>query len=196
MRRKRVKSFLQIFGRVVLTLVFCLFTLSAIAFLFPQQFLTVDSGAIRADEMVVLGGGDGRAERAAELFKEGAAPGILVTGFGDCETNIQVLLKNGVPASVITPEPRALTTLQNAQFSLPLLRKMGAHRVIIVTSWFHSRRALACFEHLAPDLKFYSRPTYLEYQPQKLNREGFSPHVNLEYAKLLDYWFAHGVWPF
>jgi len=190
-----MNSFYHIFGRVIVTLVLGAITLGAAAFLFPQQVLTVDSGDTRADELVVLGGGDGRAERAGELFKQGAAPGILVTGYGDCESNVQVLEKNGVPAQVITPEPKAFTTLENAEFSIPLLRKMGAHRVILVTSWFHSRRALACFEHFAPDIKFYSRPSYIDYQPKKLNREGFSEHVNIEYAKLLDYWISHGVWP-
>ncbi len=185
----------QLFWRVVITLVFVAITLGAAAFLFPQQVLTVDSGDTKADELVVLGGGDGRAERGAELFKQGVAPGILVTGYGDCETNIQVLEKNGVPASVITAEPKALTTLENAEFSIPLLRNMGAHRVILVTSWFHSRRAVACFGHFAPDIEFYSRPSYIDYQPKKLNREGFSEHVNIEYAKLLEYLILHGVWP-
>jgi len=191
----KLTRFHHIFWRVVLTLFFCAITLGTVAFLFPQQFLTVDSGDTKADELIVLGGGDGRAERAAELFKQGAAPGILVTGYGDCESNVELLEKNGVPASAITLEPKALTTLENAEFSIPLLRKMGAHRVILVTSWFHSRRALACFEHFAPDIKFYSRPSYIDYQPKKLNREGFSEHVNIEYAKLVEYWILHGVWP-
>jgi len=184
-----------LFLRILIALFFVAITLAVAAFLFPQQFLTIDSGDTKADELVVLGGEDGRAERAVELFKQGAAPGILVTGYGDCESNVQVLEKNGVPAKVITLEPKALTTLENAEFSIPLLRQMGAHRVILVTSWFHSRRALACFEHFAPDIKFYSRPCYSDYQPKKLNREGFSEYVNIEYAKLLEYGILHGVWP-
>jgi uncharacterized SAM-binding protein YcdF (DUF218 family) len=73
---------------------------------------------------------------------------------------------------------------------------MGAHRVILVTSWYHSRRALACFEHFAPDMKFYSRPSYVEDHSWKLNRGGYSKHVNIEYVKILGYWVGHGVWPF
>ena len=48
---------------------------------------------------------------------------------------------------------------------------MGAQRVIIVTSWYHSRRALACFEHYAPDMKFYSRPSYFGYVGRNENAE-------------------------
>jgi uncharacterized SAM-binding protein YcdF (DUF218 family) len=191
-----MRRFYKIIARLIITLLWVAVTLGVTAFLFPQQVLTRDSGDVKGDVMVVLGGGDGRAERAAELFKQGTAPRVLVTGAGDCETNVQELERRGVPASMITMESKSLTTLENAKFSLPLLREMGVHRVIIVTSWFHSRRALACFEHFAPEMKFYSRPSYLDYQPKRLNREGFSEHVNMEYAKLLGYWSFYGVWPF
>jgi len=187
--------FFSILLRIGLALFFIAITLAAAAFLYPQQFLTIDSGDTKGDEIVVLGGGDGRADRAAELYRQGAAPGVLVTGYGDCASNIQELEKDGVPASVITAEPNALSTLENAEFSIPILRKMGAHRVILVTSWFHSRRALACFEHFAPDIQFASRPSYLDYEPKQPNRAGFGDYVNMEYLKMLDYWFSHGVCP-
>ena len=88
-----------------------------------------------------------RPERAAELFKEHAAPRIIVSGFGDCEINRRILLKAGVPANAIQLEDRSRTTRENAGFTIQLLRAENVHRVILVTSWYHSRRALACFEH-------------------------------------------------
>lgn len=187
--------FFRIFMRLVLTFVFLGVTLAAVAFLYPQQALTIDSGETRGDELVVLGGEDGRAERAAELYHQGVAPGVLCTGYGDCAKNVAVLEKLGVPAPAIMAEPNALSTLQNAQLSIPLLRKMGARRIIIVTTWYHSRRALAVFEHVAPDLQFASRPSYFQYEPKQMNRAGFSEHVNIEYLKIIDYWFSYGVWP-
>ena len=190
-----VKRFGAIFLRVVLATVFGGVTLAVAAYMFPRQVLTIDSGDIKGDELVVLGGGDGRAERAAELFRQGVAPRVLVTGHGDCASNIATLEKNGVPANVITAEPTALTTLENATLSIPLLRRQGAQRVIIVTSWFHSRRALACFEHLAPDLQFFSRPSYIGFYPQQPDRAGFNQHVNIEYPKLIGYWVRYGVCP-
>jgi uncharacterized SAM-binding protein YcdF (DUF218 family) len=166
-------------------------------YFYPLQTLTVDSGDVKADAIVVLGGGqDERPQRAAELFKQGAAPQILVSGVGDCETNVKMLEKNGVPTTVITQEADSISTYENAKFSIPLLRKMGAHSAIIVTAWFHSRRALTCFEHFAPDMQFYSRPSYLTYQPTISNRQDVSNYVGSEYIKLLGYWIWHGVWPF
>jgi uncharacterized SAM-binding protein YcdF (DUF218 family) len=186
----------SILWRVALGALSVVLILGAAAFLFPQQVLTVDSGDVRADAMVILGGDNHRAQRGAELYREGAAPLVIVTGFGDCRTNVELLEKLGLPAGAITPEPAALTTFQNAALSVPLLRAMRVHRVILVTSWYHSRRALACFEHVAPDLTFYSRPSYDGYAPKLQNRAGFGERVNLEYVKLLDYWIVHGVCPF
>jgi uncharacterized SAM-binding protein YcdF (DUF218 family) len=185
-----------LFFKIGLALIFLLLVLSAAAFLFPRQFLTIDSGDVKGDVLVVLGGGEGRAERAAELYRHGDAPLVLVTGHGDCQSNIQALEHHGVPADAITAEPKALTTMENARLSLPLLRQMNAHRVIIVTSWYHSRRALACFEHVAPDLQFLSRPSYTEYDPNPPTRLGYGGHVNYEYLKLPGYWISYGVCPF
>ena len=184
-----------LFWKIALAVMFLGLTLGLAAFLFPQQVLTIDSGEVKADVMVVLGGGDGRAERAVELYHHGAAPLVIASGYGDCMANVQTMEKAGVPSGVITPEPAALSTLENATHSVPLLRAMRAHRVILVTSWYHSRRALACFEKIAPDLRFYSRPSYGDYVPKSGNRLGYTWHVNYEYVKLAGYWLRYGVCP-
>jgi len=69
-------------------------------------------------------------------------------------------------------------------------------RVILVTSWYHSRRALATFEHYAPEIKFYSRPSYFAFARADWPRKGLSKRIYLEYAKLPGYWVRYGVWPF
>lgn len=166
------------------------------AWLFPQKILTVDSGPVKADVMVVLGGGlSERPVRAAELFKQGEAPKIVVSGSGDDWFFVSVLKTNGVPMSAIAREGKSRSTRENAEFSIPLLRALGAKRVIIVTSWYHSRRALACFEHYAPDIQFYSRPTYFAYPRADWRPKGVSGRVRSEYVKLLGYWVRYGVCP-
>jgi uncharacterized SAM-binding protein YcdF (DUF218 family) len=164
MKRRR---WLKVLGGLLMLAVL----LAATAWLFPQQVLTMDSGPVKADLLVVLGGTPDRAGRAAELFKEGEAPKILVSGFGDDVSNEHTLERHGVPPKAIVLEGKSRTTRQNAEFSAPLLRKMGAHKVIIVTSWYHSRRALACFEHYAPDITFYSGPSYFGYVGKRRNAE-------------------------
>ena len=167
------------------------------ALLFPQKLLTLDNGPVKADVLVVLGGGmNERPERAAELFKEGVAPKVLVSGRGDCEANAQCLVKNGVPEGAIISEDNSASTLENAKFSVPILRQLGARRVIIVTSWYHSRRALACFRHFAPEIIFYSRPTYFGYQRRDWGKHDIGGEMKFEYLKLLGYWAYYGIAPF
>ncbi|MGA2854123.1 MAG: YdcF family protein, partial [Verrucomicrobiota bacterium] len=150
--------------RIALALAALFLALAAAAFWLPQKLLCVDSGPVKADVIVVLGGGSGeRPARAAELFKELDAPRIIVSGFGDCENNRRILLKAGVPAGAIQLEDKSRTTRENAGFTLKLLRAENARRVILVTTWYHSRRALACFEHYAPEIQFYSRPSYFAF---------------------------------
>lgn len=184
--------------RIVLALValFCAFAIAAVAF--PQKFLCVDTGPVKADVIIVLGGGTGsheRPEQAAKFFQEHNAPRIIVSGAGDDESNRKILIEQGVPANVIQLEPKSETTAQNAQFTIKILRAEKIHSAIIVTSWYHSRRALECFEHYAPEIKFYSRPSYFAFNRGDWTR-AMSKRIYLEFAKLPGYWIRYGVCPF
>ena len=189
MRKRILRSLVAVF---VLLLV-----LAAVAVVFPQKFLCVDNGAASADVIVVLGGGSAeRPERAAALFKDHAAPRIIVSGRGDCEINRQLLIEDGVPARGIELETQSRTTRENAQLTVRLLREQKAGRVILVTSWYHSRRALESFRHYAPEIKFYSRPSYVDYARADWPGRRFGRRVYLEYLKLMGYWIGYGVRPF
>jgi len=186
----------KLIKRTALVTFLLLLLLVVAPIIFPRPFLCVDSGPVTADVIVVLGGGSHeRPERAAELFKEHAAPRIIISGLGDYEINRRRLMAAGVPASSIELESRSRTTRENAQFTVTLLREQKAERVILVTSWYHSRRALKTFEHFAPDIKFFSRPSYFAYADKNWSRLT-TRHVYWEYAKLPGYWFRYGVWPF
>jgi uncharacterized SAM-binding protein YcdF (DUF218 family) len=151
---------------------------------------------VTADVIVILGGGSHeRPLRAAELFKQHAAPRLLITGEGDDEINRQLLLKAGIPSTVIQVEGKSTTTRENAEFTIRLLRAEKIHSAILVTSWYHSRRALKTFEYFAPDIKFYSRPSYFSFTGNNWSRLT-TKHVYWEYAKLPGYWVRYGIWPF
>jgi len=179
---------------------FALFVLVAllplIGLFLSNEVLCVDSGNVQGEVMVVLGGETiHRPARALELYQQGAAPRILITGAGDCQEVRIALTGKGVPPAALQIECDSHTTEQNARFSIPLLRALGVRRVIVVTSWFHSRRALKCFCHQAPDIEFISRTTMEDlpksHWPNKYER-GW---VLAEYAKLLYYWLRYGVSP-
>ena len=177
--------------------IFLLLVLLAVAaFLFPQKFLTVESGSVKADAIIVLGGdSQERTARASELFQQHAAPRIIVSGAGDDQISRQFLIQGGVPASAIELESRSRTTKENAQFTAKLLRAQKVKSAIIVTSWYHSRRALACFRHFAPEIKFFSRPSYYEFARKDWSRI-MAKRICLEYLKLPGYWICYGVCPF
>ncbi len=171
--------------------------LAGAALLFPQPFLCVDSGPVKADAIVVLGGGSHeRPERAVELFKEHAAGCVIISGMGDGEASRRRLLEAGVPAAAITLENQSRTTKENAQFTVKMLRDQKVKRVIVVTSWYHSRRALACFRHYAPEIAFFSRPSYFASSRADWLHNRIGARIRLEYAKLLGYWVRYGVCPF
>ena len=167
-----------------------------LALSFPQPILCIDSGEVRADCLVVLGGGSyERPLRAAELFRQNVAPRIIITGDGDFESNRRMLIREGVPAGCISIEPKARTTRENALFTIPILQELGARHVILVTSWYHSRRALRSFRHYAPDIQFFSRPAYFAFARADWGRQGMYRYIRAEYAKLAGYWIVYGISP-
>lgn len=130
------------------------------------RWLVVESPPARADAILVLGGSstyEERASLAAELYKQGRAPLILLSDDGQRGGWSQELQRNpfyversawalelaGVPASSIERMPRATSSTYEEAL---LLREQSAARglgsVLIVTSGYHSRRALWTFERV------------------------------------------------
>jgi uncharacterized SAM-binding protein YcdF (DUF218 family) len=159
------------------------------------KFLCADVGPTAADAIVVLGGSVARAERAAELFHAGEAPAIVVTGNGDAETNAAALRRLGVPAHAITLEPSAESTLDNARKTAPILRQLGARRVIVTTSWYHSQRAAACFRHELPGITLLPRPSNDGYPTGHTPAGSVRAQNFNELAKFAATTVRHGVLP-
>jgi uncharacterized SAM-binding protein YcdF (DUF218 family) len=167
------------------------------AFYFAPNLLTVDSGECKAGALVVLGGDPcWRPQRAAELFKGYAAPLVVVSGDGDYEELAATLRQNGVPDACILRECKSGSTRENALFSTALLRSRGITNAIIVTSWYHSRRALASFRKAAPEMTFYSRPSDYALRRSDWSRTGASAHIRFELVKIPAYWLIYGISPF
>jgi uncharacterized SAM-binding protein YcdF (DUF218 family) len=166
------------------------------AWFYPEKILCVDSGPVRADIIIVLGGGvHERPVRAAELFRQGVAPRVLCTGAGDDVINRDILLRLGVPRTAIELESDSLTTRENALFSARRLRAENVHCAILVTTWYHARRALKTFQHFAPDIKFYSRPAYYSWDRADWSKPGNFRRLRLEFLKMPGYWVRYGVNP-
>jgi uncharacterized SAM-binding protein YcdF (DUF218 family) len=177
--------------------VLSLICLCLLAWFYPEKFLTEESGPVNADVLIVIGGGQHeRAARAAQLYQLRAAPRIIVTGAGDDEINRQLLMANGVPSRAIEVEGKSTTTFENAEFTGRLLRAENVRSAILVTSWYHARRAEKTFEHLNPETRFYSRPAYYGFDRADWKNSGINRRMRLEFLKLPGYWLRYGVNPF
>lgn len=162
-----------------------------------EPLLLVRTPIEPADVIVVLGGsGPYRAWHAAALYRQGVAPRVLVTGVGDCESIRSHMVDSGVPREAIQIECAAQNTWENAEFSAPMLTAMGARRAVLVTSWFHSRRALACFRQVLPQLEWMSGPVGRTESYREMMRDDGGLMVLKEYAKIAWYSVRYGITAF
>ena len=99
--------------------------------------------------------------KAAELVREGYASKLLVSGpsgfygYHECDLAIPFAVKAGYPESIFVHlESDARSTREEALPAVAELRRLGAHRVLLVTSDFQTRRAGRIFRATAPDLTF------------------------------------------
>jgi len=101
-----------------------------------------------------LGPSSTRVLYAAALYRAGKAPWIVVAAGNrpeyaqeevEADAIAEFLLQLGVPRSAILLEGSSQTTRQNAANVLPVLQKLGAKRVLLVTSGVHMPRAMKTF---------------------------------------------------
>ena len=156
-----------------------------------NSLLMVRTPLARADVIVVLGGdGPPRAAKAADLYRAGLAGAVLISGGGDCDGIRDIMASKGVPMGVMTLECESRTTWENATLSAPILAGRHIRRAILVTSWFHTRRALACMRAAAPNIEWMSSPAN-RTQPLWDGTEGV--WIAKEYVKLAWYALVHGI---
>jgi uncharacterized SAM-binding protein YcdF (DUF218 family) len=157
--------------RTLLAVLFGLFVLLLIAFLFRTPILTslglyLDrSGPPQSADAIFVLAGDASGNRilkGAELARQGFAPQVVVSGpegnygYYECDLAIPFAVKAGYPESYFVRFPNhALSTEEEAAAAAVELRSLGAHRVLLVTSVYHTRRAGADFRAAAPDLTFF-----------------------------------------
>ncbi len=120
--------------------------------------LIVRDPLAKADVILVLSGDD-NGERAAagiELYKQGYAGHLLMSG-GPLAGRLTAAgwmkkqaVAAGVPAAAVLVQERSRSTLEDAEFSLPLVQANGFRSVVLVTSPYHTRRAAAVFRKLYP----------------------------------------------
>jgi len=142
-----------------------------------------------ADAIVILGGGDlARWNHGLELAKGHPDLPLIVTG--DEGHIVDYLVANGTLREHILHENAATSTVENAIFTAPMLDRIGAHRVILVTNWYHAPRSLAVFQKYQHGrefvVSFSPKPKPLtKWDMEVIRRERLAVIYNL---------IVHGVW--
>jgi uncharacterized SAM-binding protein YcdF (DUF218 family) len=161
-----------------------------------RSLLVIESPMPQADAILVLGGeSQARPVSAARLYREGVASKVFIIGTGDHETNRRALLSGGVPEDRITTEKESKSTLENAEFAKPLLEANGVRRVLLVTSSFHSRRALATFQQRIPGIEFGITTSRIAWWDTPPGRNQEDRWAWIEMCKIPVYWIFHGITP-
>ena len=163
---------------------------------FWRHYLVVSVPMEKADALIVLGGEPfARPTEAARIYREGVAPKVFVTGLGDFSRNRQILKGGGVPEAKIVTESKATTTYENAVLLKSLLEAAKVRSALIVTSPFHTRRALATFRKVMPDIAFGVTDASIGWWSRPEGRGDLNRFAAIEFLKTFEYWVLYGVSP-
>jgi uncharacterized SAM-binding protein YcdF (DUF218 family) len=141
-----------------------------LAVLFRAQIFTalgsylIDSQAPeKADAIIVLAGDyfGHRITKGGDLVRQGFAPFALISGpsnfYGnyECDLAIPFAVKQGYDENYFVHyEHQVSSTTDEAKSFAEELHRRGAHKVLLVTSDYHTRRAAHDFRKLIPDIQF------------------------------------------
>jgi len=131
--------------------------------------------ATQFDAIIVLGSpadGDGnplprqlaRVTEAVHEYERGVAPRLIVTGgaavnrFVEAEVMARTAHAEGIPESAIVVEPRAMDTIQNACYSVRIMKQHGWRSAEVVSSPSHLPRAGLIFSRLPVEWRTHAAP--------------------------------------
>lgn len=197
-----------VFAFVVILLLMMLILFMALRF--ASSWLSVSDELVKADVMVILAGDPARAIFAAELFLQGYAKEIYISKpqrlpslkkldeigvFYPRHEEIykQVLMKKGVPESVIRFFGHASISTADEALALEEILPATSSSVLIVTSPYHVRRTRFIFEDTLPNIRIHVVPMPYEKLPANWwNDQNAARDVLLEVVKTLHYWLTGG----
>ena len=172
------------------------------------EWLDIPAQVAEVDAIVVLGGDVAhRLPLAVELFQAGVAPELWYTGAAEESLNdtgnetssaYRRAVELGVPAEAITLLATT-STWEDAKEIAAAVQARGTHSILVVTSWYHGRRALCAIQQQVQDSS-----VQVYYQPAAT--PGFGPAdwwqveagqriVTTELYKIIFYTGYYGLTP-
>ena len=159
-------------------------------------YLVIQHTPQKTDAIVVLSGGKShRVNMGATLYQKGFAPKIIMTGGYLHQISIPYLMKQeaikkGVPSQNILLETNSQSTYDHPKFIHPILDKNNIHSITLVTSKFHTRRALQSFKkyYKNSDLKIFivGAEDKIDYE-NWWSDHNMTESILIEWAKIIWY---------
>jgi uncharacterized SAM-binding protein YcdF (DUF218 family) len=198
-------------GLILLLLVILTFAFRARILTGIADYLIVDDRLQPADVIFLLNGdADTRPFRAVELYEQGLAPVVAIARAentpvvdlglvpNDTDISLGVMKKLGIPADkiLVLPVPGGVTsTFDEASALRQYVETNQVHKIILVTSAFHTRRSKWIFERALAGLSFTLEMAAVPYarfdQTNWWKNEAGLITLNNEYIKLVYYLFKY-----
>ncbi|MCL6561055.1 MAG: YdcF family protein [Firmicutes bacterium] len=160
------------------------------------KLLVVDDRPEKVDVLIVLAGDSERDLYAAELYRLGLAPKIIMSGCGPTARQMaDRAVKAGVRAQDIIMEEKSESTYENAVYSRDIVLTRNFKSAIVVTSPYHMRRTRLVFGRVFRNTGV--RLLYCSTRDSEFNTDGQCKSetdrqiVRREYLKLIYYWFRY-----
>lgn len=129
----------------------------------------------RYDAIIVLGSpadADGnptpamlaRVTEAVQEYQRGAAPRLILSGtaahnqFVEARVMARAAHAQGIPDSAIVLEPEARDTIQNACYSVRIMKARGWHSAEVISEAYHLHRAGLIFSRLPVEWRMHAAP--------------------------------------
>ena len=162
-------------GRLALSAAVVILALLAWASIARQLAPASNTSLTRFDAIIVLGtpaDPDGnptpsqlaRVGEAVQEYQRGVAPRLILSGaaahshFVEARVMARVAQAQGIPESAIFVEPEAMDTIQNACYSVRILKAHGWRSAEVVSSAFHLPRAGMIFSRLPLEWRTQAAP--------------------------------------
>ncbi len=171
------------------------------------QWLTITPHPTKADAIVVLGGGDPeRLDQAMALYRQGLAPEVWHTGSmehpedpgSEAAYVVGIATTYGVPM-VNLHLLTSTSTWEDAEAITTQALSEQSHSLLIVTDWYHSRRALCVINQQLAGTGIhvvYDLPPERDFRPDNWWRTSLGiRNVFSEVLKFGFYWLRYGLAP-
>lgn len=164
-------------------------------------FTGVTKGSKRPRDRVYFNNGADRITHTLQLYNDGKLKHILISGglgFQQVANSVAAdrlksfLIMAGVPDSVITVEPMAVNTYENAKKTKEILRRdFPGKKYLLITSAFHMKRSSLCLKKQGVEFDEFPAGYLTDYPTYNFD-DLFIPKSDaiMRWEKLSKEWFG------